>query len=155
MGLKQGGCDLSGAAATTTTGGQAHRMELTLRRLRATVAGTRAVPGFAMLRGLARGLAVEVADAAFASLSLLRLVGSERMPAEAVSHHGDGAGPVLGLVARGEELHDRLRDHRDGYLHAESIADEPVHLSSVLDVARKVPQSVVLAIGGFHQVDQP
>jgi hypothetical protein len=56
------------------------------------------------------------------------------MPAKLVAHGDDRPRPVLRLIARGEELHHRLRDHRHRHLHAHGVGDEPVHLARVLDV---------------------
>src|SRR5687767_9793241 len=67
------------------------------------------------------GAAERFADAALASLAGDALLPAERMAAEAVAHHDDGARPVLALVARAEELHHRLRDHRHRRLHTQRI----------------------------------
>src|SRR5688572_1500499 len=74
----------------------------------------------------------DLADPALAPLAGDVLLRAERMAAEAVAHHHDGARPALALVARGEELHHRLGDDRHRRFHAQSIGHQPAHFAGVL-----------------------
>src|SRR5260370_38811068 len=97
----------------------------------------------------------EHTDTPFTPFASNCLIGAIGVATETVTHHRDGTCPVLLVVTRGEELHHRLRDNRNGNLHAGRVSYQPVHLSGVLDKRGNILQSSLLDIGIFHQIHQP
>ncbi len=64
------------------------------------------------------------------------LVLSVRMSAKSMAHHSYCPSGITILVSGPEKLNDRLSDNRQRNLFFNALLDQPVDLSSVLDVVR-------------------